>query len=161
MLWFSSSPTVSENATHGLFVLGSSFVSFFVFSETAFQLNLDYESVRNENWGLVLCVVFCKVKSILVHCRKLNRTRDWPQLVSLKFPESCSLWASGREASTHPRASRQEALREKNQMLHFVGTLVATISWCWPRLGPKHTDDPSLVLQEWGQQGGCSGQGDS
>lgn len=55
MLWFSSSPTVSENATHGLFVLGSSFVSFFVFSETAFQLNLDYESVRNENWGLVLC----------------------------------------------------------------------------------------------------------
>lgn len=54
MLWFSSSPAVSENATHGLFVLGSSFVSLFGFSKTAFGLNLDYESVKNKNWGLVL-----------------------------------------------------------------------------------------------------------
>lgn len=54
-LWFSPSPTVSENATHGLFVLGSSFVFLFGFSETAFGFNLDYDSVRNEKWGLVSC----------------------------------------------------------------------------------------------------------
>lgn len=99
-------------------------------------------------------MVLCKAKSILVHCI----IRDGPQRVSLKFLELCSLWASGREASTHPRASsRPEALREKKNAL-FCGDIGCYSQLRPAEAGAKHTDD-QLVPSRVGTAGSAQWPG--